>query len=69
MPIYEFLCLDCNRIFSFLSRSFNEGRIPDCPKCKGKKMTRQISLVSPLISKSPKQHPLSQGGDETERMR
>ncbi|MGA1865759.1 MAG: FmdB family zinc ribbon protein [bacterium] len=67
MPIYEFLCLDCNRIFSFLSKSFNEDRIPNCPKCKGKKMTKQISLVSPLISKSSKQHPSSQSGDESER--
>jgi putative FmdB family regulatory protein len=70
MPIYEFLCLDCNRIFSFLSKSFKEARIPKCPKCKGKKMTRQISLVSPFISKknkNSKRHHLSQNGDNTER--
>ena len=70
MPIYEFLCLDCNRIFSFLSKSSKEDRIPNCPKCNGNNMTRQISLVSPLISKnrkSAKQPPSSQSENNMER--
>lgn len=50
MPIYEFLCPECNRIFSFLSKSFKEARIPQCPRCKSEHMIRQISLVSPLRS-------------------
>jgi len=56
MPIYEFLCHDCNRIYSFFSRSFKEDRIPNCPKCHGKNMTKQISLVSPHIRRDLK-HP------------
>ncbi len=70
MPIYEFFCPDCNRIFSFLSKSFNENRIPNCPKCKGENMTRQISLVSPYIRKnsiSSKDDSISQSGDDSER--
>jgi putative FmdB family regulatory protein len=70
MPIYEFLCLDCNRIFSFLSKSFKEDRIPKCPKCNGKKMTKKISLVSPFVSKNRKtseQSPLAHSAEDTER--
>jgi len=43
MPIYEFACPKCRRIFSFLSKRVNPGRLPVCPKCGGKKMSRQIS--------------------------
>ena len=56
MPIYEFLCHDCNRIYSFFSRSFKEDRIPKCPKCGGENMTKQISLVSPHIRKGSGTH-------------
>lgn len=51
MPIYEFLCPECNRIFSFFSKSLKETRIPHCPRCKSDHMIRQISLVSPLRTK------------------
>ena len=70
MPIYEFICPDCNRIFSFLSKSFNEDRIPKCPKCNRTNMRRRISLVSPFISKNSKSSRddnLSQGDDGSER--
>ena len=43
MPIYEFACPKCRRIFSFLSKRVNPGRLPVCPKCGSKKMSRQIS--------------------------
>jgi len=33
MPIFEFLCRDCNRIYSFLSLSLEVTRQPKCPKC------------------------------------
>jgi putative FmdB family regulatory protein len=33
MPIYEFLCSTCNRIFSFHSFKMATEKIPDCPKC------------------------------------
>jgi putative FmdB family regulatory protein len=43
MPIYEFACPKCRKIFSFLSKRVNPGRLPVCPKCGHKKMSRQIS--------------------------
>jgi putative FmdB family regulatory protein len=43
MPIYEFACSKCRRIFSFLSKRVNPGRLPVCPKCGSRKMSRQIS--------------------------
>jgi putative FmdB family regulatory protein len=33
MPIYEFLCSACNRIFSFHSFKVATEKIPVCPKC------------------------------------
>jgi putative FmdB family regulatory protein len=43
MPIYEFACPKCRRIFSFLSKRVNPDRTPVCPKCGNKKMARQVS--------------------------
>ena len=43
MAIYEFACPQCRRVFSFLSKRVNLGRLPACPKCGSKKMSRQIS--------------------------
>ena len=48
MPIYEFLCEDCNTIFNFFSRSVNTTKRPLCPKCKQKKLKRQMSTFSRL---------------------
>ena len=33
MPIYEFLCRTCNRIFSFHSFKVTTDKVPHCPKC------------------------------------
>jgi putative FmdB family regulatory protein len=43
MPIYEFACPKCRRIFSFLSKRMNPDRLPVCPKCGSKKMAKQVS--------------------------
>ena len=43
MPIYEFACPKCRRIFSFLSKRSAPDRPPACPKCGGKKMEKQLS--------------------------
>ena len=43
MPIYEFACPKCRRIFSFLSQRVNPDRPPVCPKCGNKKLSKQIS--------------------------
>jgi putative FmdB family regulatory protein len=43
MPIYEFACPKCRKIFSFLSKRINPDRLPMCPKCGNKKLTKQMS--------------------------
>lgn len=46
MPIYEFLCQDCNTIFNFFSSRINTEKRPDCPKCGRKELNRQISAFA-----------------------
>jgi putative FmdB family regulatory protein len=43
MPIYEFACPKCRKIFNFLSKRINPDHLPVCPKCGNKKMSKQIS--------------------------
>jgi len=43
MPIYEFACPQCRRIYNFLARRVNPDHLPVCPKCGSKKMTKQVS--------------------------
>jgi len=46
MPIYEFYCEDCNTIFNFFSKAINTTKKPKCPKCKTRKLSRQMSAFS-----------------------
>ena len=46
MPIYEFYCEDCHTIFNFFSRTVNTTKRPVCPKCKKKKLQRQVSVFA-----------------------
>jgi len=43
MPIYEFACPKCRRIFSFLSKRIKPDRSPVCPKCGNRKLSKQLS--------------------------
>jgi putative FmdB family regulatory protein len=43
MPIYEFACPKCRRIFSFLSKRVKPDRLPACPKCGNKRLTKEVS--------------------------
>jgi putative FmdB family regulatory protein len=43
MPIYEFACPKCRKIYSFLSKRMNPDRLPVCPKCGNKKLEKQLS--------------------------
>ena len=43
MPIYEFACPKCRKIFSFLSKRLKPDRLPACPKCGNEKMSKQVS--------------------------
>ncbi len=61
MPIYEFYCTDCHRIFSFLSRSVNTQKRPACPRCGRPELERRVSAFA--ISKGTKE-PVGGAGPE-----
>lgn len=46
MPIYEFYCQDCHTIFNFFSKTVNTAKRPNCPKCKTKKLSKQMSAFA-----------------------
>ena len=46
MPIYEFYCSDCHRIYRFLSRRPDVTKRPACPRCARPELERQISLFA-----------------------
>jgi len=63
MPIYEFACPKCRRIFSFLSKRVNPDRLPVCPKCGNKKMSKQVSRFAMTKGlKEPAAKAESEGG-------
>ena len=43
MPIYEFACPKCRRIYSFLSKRVQPAHSPTCPKCGHKNLSREMS--------------------------
>jgi putative FmdB family regulatory protein len=54
MPIYEFACPDCRKIFNFLSKTSQPRRKPVCPKCGNRKMEKQVSAFAmPRGAKEP----------------
>jgi len=46
MPIYEFYCPDCHVMFNFLSKTVNTAKRPKCPRCKARRLERQVSLFA-----------------------
>ncbi len=46
MPIYEFYCQDCNTLFNFFSKTINTSKIPVCPKCGDRPLSRQMSAFA-----------------------
>jgi putative FmdB family regulatory protein len=55
MPIYEFYCRSCHRVYSFLSRAVNTDKTPVCPRCAAADMSRRASAFA--ISKGRKEEP------------
>ena len=50
MPIYEYLCRDCGKVFSYLVMNLRESFRPVCKRCRGTEMTRLISRVARVRS-------------------
>jgi putative FmdB family regulatory protein len=64
MPIYEFACPKCRKIFSFLSKRLNPDRSPACPKCGNKKLSKQVSRFALSRNlKEPAAKPDSETGE------
>jgi putative FmdB family regulatory protein len=61
MPIYEFACPKCRRIFNFLSKKVAPAQLPTCPKCGSRKMTKQVSAFA--LTKGVKE-PSAAGDDQ-----
>lgn len=52
MPVYEFICEKCDHSFSLdMSITEYEKKKFSCPKCKSKKVRRQISSFQVITSK------------------
>lgn len=67
MPIYEFACPKCRRIFSFLSKRVNPSHSPACPKCGSKALNKQMSAFAmPRGAKEPVAAGPGEGGGEDE---
>jgi putative FmdB family regulatory protein len=68
MPVYEFLCLSCNRIYSFHSFRVETTKVPKCPKCGAKRLRRvpsRFGVVAPSKSAAGREMDGVEGdGDE-----
>jgi len=53
MPIYEFYCSHCHRVFNFLSRAVDTDKTPACPRCRRGDLARRASAFA--ISKGRKE--------------
>ncbi|MBN8247962.1 MAG: zinc ribbon domain-containing protein [Verrucomicrobia bacterium] len=61
MPIYEFACPKCRRIFSFLSRTIRPSRDPACPKCGSRKLSKEVSQFAMIRGVAEPQAPSDAG--------
>ncbi len=52
MPIYEFYCSDCHRIFNFYSKTINTEKRPLCPRCGKVELERWMSVFTTVKSRS-----------------
>ena len=50
MPIFEFMCTDCNESFEELVRSLNTVDEIDCPSCGSRHVQKMISTFASKIA-------------------
>ncbi|MCX6910511.1 MAG: zinc ribbon domain-containing protein [Verrucomicrobia bacterium] len=48
MPIYEYVCKQCDKRFELLVQG---STTPECPSCKSRKLEKQLSVFA--VSNSP----------------
>ena len=59
MPIYEYRCQDCGKISEFLLIKTGQALIPQCQRCKSKKMSRVLSRVRVVRSEESRMENLA----------
>jgi putative FmdB family regulatory protein len=64
MPIYEFYCGRCHRIYNFFSRRVNTEGVPACPRCAQGRLQRRVSAFA--ISKGRKEPEKTPAGPEND---
>jgi putative FmdB family regulatory protein len=70
MPIYEYRCEGCGKISEFLVIRTDETLVPQCKRCKSKKMSRILSRVRVVRSEESRLESLadpSKWGDLDEK--
>lgn len=65
MPLYEYECKKCGKVFTFLVGMIADNTDPQCPACKSKRLTKLISRVSHLRGEEAS---LDRMADMAERM-
>jgi len=65
MPIYEYYCDQCNVIFNFYSSTVNTTKVPDCPTCGKKELTKLISAFATIGKAKEAEDDQFAGLDET----
>jgi putative FmdB family regulatory protein len=64
MPIFEYLCRPCNRIYSFLSLRLQPEREPVCPRCGSTELTRVPSAFAVTGTRKTGSGTDSRGSDD-----
>lgn len=63
MPIYEFYCGDCHRVFNFFARRVHTTAQPACPRCGQPRLERKISRFAVARGAQPKADPSGSDDD------
>ncbi len=56
MPIYEFYCIHCHKVFSFFSKTINTHKCPPCPQCSKINLKRCVSRFAISSPSGDKDH-------------
>ena len=46
MPIYEYKCTDCNKVFEMFFKSYSSNKTPECTSCESSQVSKLISSVT-----------------------
>jgi putative FmdB family regulatory protein len=63
MPVYEFLCRACNKIYSFHSFVVETDKVPSCPKCGAEDLKRVPSRFGVNAPRKTSTQGEGEGGD------